>query len=243
MSLKLLAVFPPSELVDGMNMYMGFITENETVTQDENHYLHDRVPFFEGLQAIITDGALLAAGTVLSKNTKIGRREVYFGVPGQSVRERRERVTNGVVEEYVLETVTQYTKRGKLNCVTSQLVTTLGADGTTIEEIKIFTFGIDGKISNLEIALNAATRARDLICWTCVELMQLTHTRCMTPWNKSATLSGYRHEQEPQGRDGVHVRSCAPSAAASASCRDRACKSDAAADGTPPPALRRMALP
>lgn len=38
----------------------------------------------------IGDGALIAAGAVLQKNTKVEPREVYFGVPAQSVRERRE---------------------------------------------------------------------------------------------------------------------------------------------------------
>lgn len=49
-----------------------------------------------GLNAVILpgceigDGALVAAGTVLGKNTKIEPRGVYFGVPAQSAKERHE---------------------------------------------------------------------------------------------------------------------------------------------------------
>ena len=50
-----------------------------------------------GLNAVVLPGseigekALIAAGTVLGKNTKVEPRSVYCGVPAESVKERRER--------------------------------------------------------------------------------------------------------------------------------------------------------
>jgi acetyltransferase-like isoleucine patch superfamily enzyme len=50
-----------------------------------------------GLNSVVLPGSdlgrrsMLAAGTVLSKDACVGEREVYFGVPAQSTRERRER--------------------------------------------------------------------------------------------------------------------------------------------------------
>ena len=41
--------------------------------------------------AEIGDGSLISAGAVLSKNTKTDPRSVYYGVPAESVKERRER--------------------------------------------------------------------------------------------------------------------------------------------------------
>ena len=38
----------------------------------------------------IGDGALIAAGAILGRNTKVEPRGVYFGVPAVSVKERRE---------------------------------------------------------------------------------------------------------------------------------------------------------
>ena len=38
----------------------------------------------------IGDGAIVSAGAVLGKNTKVEPRDIYFGVPGQSVKERHE---------------------------------------------------------------------------------------------------------------------------------------------------------
>lgn len=50
-----------------------------------------------GLNSVVLPGSelgrrsMLAAGTVLQKDAQVGDREVYFGVPAQSVRERREK--------------------------------------------------------------------------------------------------------------------------------------------------------
>ncbi|MBF0384435.1 MAG: hypothetical protein HQL27_01050 [Candidatus Omnitrophica bacterium] len=50
-----------------------------------------------GLNSVVLPGSdlgrrsMLAAGTVLQKDSQVGEREVYFGVPAQSVKERREK--------------------------------------------------------------------------------------------------------------------------------------------------------
>ena len=53
-----------------------------------------------GLNSVVLPGSvlgtrsMLAAGAVLAKNASIGDREIYFGVPARSIKERHEEKQN-----------------------------------------------------------------------------------------------------------------------------------------------------